>query len=78
MDVLDKLWVVDLVEVKTSLGVRTTKAVKKVGCSNMKQLLETDKLLVDDFDIINELSTFIVQDQSISSRKVVMMIYLCV
>ena len=39
---------------KAQLGVRTTKAVKKVGCSNMKQLIEADKLIVDDFDIINQ------------------------
>ena len=54
---------------KASLGVRTTKAVKKVGCSNMKQLLETDKLLVDDFDIINELSTFIVHGNQFQAEE---------
>ena len=46
-------------EGKSDLGIRTTKAVKKVGCSNLKQLIESDKLLVEDFDIIVELSNFI-------------------
>ena len=46
---------------KGQLGVRTTKAVKKIGCSNMKQVIENDKIIVEDFDIINELSTFIVK-----------------
>ena len=54
---------------KASLGVRTTKAVKKVGCSNMKQLIETDKLLVDDFDIINELSTYIVNGNQFQAEE---------
>tara|TARA_Y100001937_G_scaffold121595_1_gene180641 strand:- start:226 stop:1863 length:1638 start_codon:yes stop_codon:yes gene_type:complete len=54
---------------KASLGVRTTKAVKKIGCSNMKQLIETDKLLVDDFDIINELSTYIVHGNQFQAEE---------
>ena len=49
---------------RAQLGVRTTKAVKKIGCSNLKQLLEDDKLIVEDFDTINELSTFIVKGSS--------------
>ncbi len=54
---------------KAQLGVRTTKAVKKIGCSNMKQLIESDKLLVDDFDIINELSTYIVHGNSFQAEE---------
>ena len=46
---------------KGQLGVRTTKSVKKIGCSNMKQVIENDKIIIEDFDIINELSTFIVK-----------------
>jgi hypothetical protein len=49
---------------KAQLGVRTTKAVKKVGCSNLKQLLESDKIIIEDIDIISELSTFIVKGSS--------------
>jgi len=49
---------------KAQLGVRTTKAVKKIGCSNLKQLIEDDKLIVEDLDIIRELSTFIVKGSS--------------
>lgn len=33
--------------------------VKKIGCANVKQLIEDDKLLFRDYDIINELTTFI-------------------
>ena len=49
---------------RAQLGVRTTKAVKKIGCSNLKQLVEDNKLIVEDFDTINELSTFIVKGSS--------------
>ena len=49
---------------KAQLGVRTTKAVKTVGCSNLKQLIEDNKLIVEDYDLINELSTYIVKGSS--------------
>ena len=40
-------------------GVKTTKTVKRVGCSNLKDMIENDKLIINDFDTIQELSTFI-------------------
>jgi len=43
----------------SSLGVRTTKQVKRMGCSNLKTLIESKKLLIFDKDVISELSTFI-------------------
>ena len=49
---------------RAQLGVRTTKAVKKIGCSNLRQLIEDNKLIVEDYDAINELSTFIVKGSS--------------
>ncbi|SVA15092.1 uncharacterized protein METZ01_LOCUS67946 [marine metagenome] len=49
---------------RAQLGVRTTKAVKKVGCSNLKQLVEDNKLIIEDYEMINELSTYIVKGQS--------------
>lgn len=39
-------------------GIRTTKQVKSVGCSVLKLLVEQDQLIVNDFNTINELSTF--------------------
>lgn len=39
-------------------GVRTTKSVKAIGCNMLKMLIEQDQLIVNDFDTINELSTF--------------------
>ena len=49
---------------RAQLGVRTTKAVKKIGCSNLKQMVEDNKIVIEDFDCINELSTFIVKGSS--------------
>ena len=43
---------------KSQLGVRMTSAVKKLGCSNLRTLIEDDKLVVNDYDIISELTTF--------------------
>ena len=39
-------------------GVRTTKIVKSVGCSILKLLIEQNQLIINDFNTINELSTF--------------------
>ena len=38
---------------RAQLGVRTTKAVKRIGCSNLKQLVEDNKIIVEDLEIIN-------------------------
>lgn len=43
----------------TSFGIKTTKSVKKIGCANLKTLVESDKLIVNDFDTIAEMNTFV-------------------
>jgi len=42
----------------SQLGVRMTKQVKKIGCANIKTIIESDKLIVNDFNIVEEMSTF--------------------
>ena len=49
---------------KVQLGVKMSSAVKKLGCSNLKQLVEDDKILINDYDVIAELTTFIQKGQS--------------
>ena len=39
-------------------GIRTTKNVKSIGCNMLKMLIEQDQLIINDFQTINELSTF--------------------
>jgi len=50
------------------LGVRMTKGTKKIGTSNLKSLIEGDKLIINDFDIISELSTFISKGKSFEAE----------
>ena len=49
-------------------GVRTTKSVKRIGCSNLKDLIENDKLLVQDATIIMELSNFVSRGSSYAAE----------
>ena len=54
---------------KSQLGVRMTAAVKKLGCSNLKTLLEDDKLLTVDYEIISELTTFAQRHNSFEAEE---------
>jgi len=54
---------------KSNRGVRTTKSVKRLGCSLMKGLIENQKLLTQDFDTISELSTFIAKGGSFEAEE---------
>ena len=40
------------------MGLKMSPQVKSVGCSNLKTLIEGDKLIVNDFDTYSELTTF--------------------
>lgn len=51
------------------LGLRMTESVKRIGCLNLKALLEANKLLVTDFDTISELSTFTQQLQTFKAEE---------
>ena len=51
------------------LGLRMTKGTKKIGTSNMKSLIEGNKLIINDFDIIAELSTFISRGKSFEAEQ---------
>jgi len=54
---------------KSQLGVRMTAAVKKLGCSNLRLLIEDDKLLLKDYEIISELTTFIQKHNSFEAEE---------
>ena len=54
---------------KTQLGVRMTSAVKKLGCSNLKAMIEDDKLLTCDYEIISELTTFAQKHNSFEAEE---------
>ena len=42
----------------TSMGVRMTKQIKALGTSSIKTLIESDKIIINDFQLIEEMSTF--------------------
>jgi hypothetical protein len=44
---------------QSRVGLKTTQATKRVGCLNMKALIENNKLTINDYDLLSELSTFI-------------------
>jgi hypothetical protein len=54
--------------VKTQLGVKMSTTTKKIGCSNLKTLIEEDKLTFCDYNIISELTTFISKKQSFEAE----------
>ena len=53
---------------KTQLGVKMSKTVKKVGALNLKTMIEEDKLLFKDYEIISELTTFIQKNNSFEAE----------
>jgi hypothetical protein len=54
---------------RTQMGVRMTASVKKLGCSNLKLLIEDDKLIINDYDIIAELTTFIQKHNTFEAEE---------
>ena len=54
---------------KTQLGVKMSKTVKKVGSLNLKTLIEENKLLFTDYDIMSELTTFIQKSNSFEAEE---------
>jgi hypothetical protein len=46
------------------MGLKMSVAVKRIGCSNLKTLVENNKLIINDFDTISELTTFVADKTS--------------
>lgn len=53
----------------SQLGVRTTKQVKRIGCSTLKDLIEDQKIIIEDYDTIEELSNFISKRESYEAEE---------
>ena len=51
------------------LGIRTSKQLKRIGCSALKEMIESDKLIISDFDTISELTTFAVKNNSYEAEE---------
>ena len=64
---------------KTQMGVKMSTTVKKTGCANMKQLIEDDKLIINDYDVIAEVRLRLFRRVRHGKQKTdVMMTLLCV
>ena len=54
---------------KTQFGVRTTTKVKHVGCSTLKSMIEEDKLIIRQLDIIDEFCSFVKKGDSYKAES---------
>lgn len=54
---------------RAEIGVRTTVKTKLVGCSTLKMLIESDLLLIQDFNTVSELTTFIKHGSKYQAEK---------
>jgi len=52
----------------SKLGVKTTKSVKRIGCANLKSIIENQKIILNDYDVINELSTYVMDGSSYNAE----------
>ena len=50
-------------------GIRTTTKTKALGCAQLKSLIESNSLIVEDFTAVSELSTFAVKGKSYAAEK---------
>ena len=50
-------------------GVKMSAQVKKVGCLILKEMIESDKLILNDFDMVSELSTYILKSGSYEATE---------
>lgn len=48
-------------------GLKMSAAVKRIGCAQLKNLIELDKLIVNDINILDELFTFVENGTSYSA-----------
>jgi len=50
----------------SQMGVRTTPSLKRIGCSMLKTIIENDRMVINDFDILSELTTFVANKRGTS------------
>ena len=54
---------------QSQMGVKTSVAVKRIGCSILKNLIEDSKLLIEDYSIIDELCSFVAKGDSFEAEE---------
>jgi hypothetical protein len=48
------------------MGIRTTPALKRIGCAMLKTIIENDRMVINDFDILSELTSFVANKRGTS------------
>jgi Phage terminase-like protein, large subunit len=59
----------DVGSASRQLGVKMSKGVKSQGCAGIKTIIETNNLVMNDFTIKQEFSTFVVKKQSFAADE---------
>jgi hypothetical protein len=54
---------------KIAYGLKTSVQTKNIGCANLKTLIESDKLIINDKDTISELMTFSSDKKSFKAEE---------
>ena len=54
---------------KMQMGIKVSSQTKKIGCANLKTLIESDKIVINDADTIMELSTFSSHKESFAAEE---------
>jgi hypothetical protein len=54
---------------KIAYGLKMSRQTKMIGCANLKTLVESDKLIINDADTIMELTTFSAHKTSFSAEE---------
>jgi len=47
---------------RRQLGVKTSKTTRSIGASSLKAIIENEQLIINDHDIVKELSNFVMKD----------------
>lgn len=54
---------------KLRMGVMMSKQVKRIGCANIKAMIENDHIILNDVRIVSELMNFVVDGQSFAAAE---------
>lgn len=52
-----------------TLGLKMSTSSKRIGCQQLKTIVEMDRLIVHDFHILQEMTTFVAQKNSYAAEK---------
>jgi hypothetical protein len=53
----------------SKMGIKTTKVTKRIGCANLKSIIENQKIILNDYSILHELSTYVMSGNSYNAEE---------